>query len=1273
MKQELLKFNKLRTKFASLAGGIVFIVVFFSALNIFFIDRISRSSELVEKVDHLSAKLAKLEFSEKGFLLYSKAKSLSSERRTLTKHDQFNTVFIDISNRISSLQDEYEDYEGFRKALDDFNKNFEDYKILFNNMYFLLLERGDGQSGSIEKLNSSLLDLNIFVQSNFENELLQKHIGELIIIAENYLQTTDLKYRDDFNLKIKTLRSLVNVATGTVNDTLLISNSDYDKETIISSFEAIERSEKLFNNLTETDIAIGNSKGKGAESSLATTRINLDEISLRLNKISHEITLSSTAKAKWIVAILNIIFIILISLIFLLVSKGISKPFNLIRSHLLQLGKGNLSKNMELDFNDERGEMISAINVLTDNLRNTKEFVTEVGKGNFESEVNVFDNKGDLGASLDEMRSELHKIAKEREKQEQEDEKRNWITQGIAHFNDILRQNTDSIEELSYKVLKTLVEYLNAVQGALFVINDDDKSNSFLELKAAFAYDRRKFIDKKIQIGEGLAGRSVQEKSVVHLTEIPGDFFEITSGLGSTKPKALLVTPLKLNDDIFGVIEVAGLKDFEDYHIEFAKKISETVASAISSMKISIQTTKLLTESKIVAEELATKEEQMRQNMEELQATQEEAARKEAEAIGFVNSVNHSTIRADYNIDGKLEYANTKFLMLMGYASKEIKDINVMNFIDPSNLDTFKEEWNRVISGGKHIEKEMRYKTKDGNRWFLATYTPIKGMDGTVLRILYLAIDIDEQKAININYQSEITAIERSVIKAEYTTDGAVLDVNDMFSGNLGYSIAELKERDVFSFIRSQDLNKFQRSWKRIARGMPYEGTLCMITSNKELVWLRGTFSSVKDLDNNITKIIYIAYDITTQKINEEENKKLLDKANKLTDELSEQEEQMKINIEEMRTVQEEMARKDLVMSGQLDAIGSTSALVEYDLDGTITDVNEIFCELFGYVSSDIIGRNHRLFVEKSYRSSHEYNDFWDDLVRGQNHAGIYIRNRHDGTTIYLKGTYTPIFDTDDKVYKIMSLWFDITEAKLHEAEIKGQLEAINRTNLLIEFDPDGTIINANDIFCELYGYNQQEIIGRHHRMFVRPEDKKTDDYKEFWMNLINGHSHQGEFVRLGKNGKIIHLRATYFPVTNAEGKVYKIIKLAFDISEMKNHQEQLHRQTEKLESQKTIMVKNVEELKNSIELASRREEELNEMTEELRASEEELRQNLEEIQATQEEMERKQIEIEEINKAMEENEKKMKETLISAQKREDKLQKELQEKEKEIKKLKNK
>jgi methyl-accepting chemotaxis protein len=339
------------------------------------------------------------------------------------------------------------------------------------------------------------------------------------------------------------------------------------------------------------------------------------------------------------------IFIMSVGLIFasiiigIITIRSLANPINKTKNILLQMGKGILPKERLKEGNDEVGQMAMALNLLVQSLKDVSDFTVAIGKGNFDKEFKPLSDADTLGLSLLEMREELQKAKEEEVKRQEEIQQRNWSSQGVALFSDILRKNNDNIGNLSYEVISNMVRYTNSNQGGIFIVNDNDKDNLYLELNACYAYDRQKFLKKRIEKGEGLVGRCYQEQERIFLTDIPDDYIKITSGLGDNNPTSLLLVPLAYNDNIYGIMELASFNIYQDFEIEFIERIGESIAATISSVKANIQTTLLLEQSQQQAEEMSSQEEEMRQNMEELRATQEQSARREEELVRELESM----------------------------------------------------------------------------------------------------------------------------------------------------------------------------------------------------------------------------------------------------------------------------------------------------------------------------------------------------------------------------------------------------------------------------------------------------------------------------------------------------------------------------------------------------------------------------------------------------------------------------------------------------------
>ncbi|MEN0067987.1 MAG: methyl-accepting chemotaxis protein, partial [Myxococcota bacterium] len=235
---------------------------------------------------------------------------------------------------------------------------------------------------------------------------------------------------------------------------------------------------------------------------------------------------------------------------------------------------------------------------------------------------------------------------------------------------------------------------------------------------------------------------------------------------------------------------------------------------------------------------------------------------------------------------------------------------------------------------------------------------------------------------------------------------------------------------------------------------------------------------------------------------------------------------------------------------GQLEAIGKTQAIIEFDLDGTIQDANDNFLHTMGYRLEEIVGNHHRMFVTDEFARSNEYVDMWRRLLRGEAHKAHVLRVTKSGKEIWLDASYNPILDLEGKTFKVIKYATDITAQRLATADFEGQIEAIGKAQTVIEFDLDGIVLDANDNFLETFGYRIEDVKGQHDRMFVDAEERQGSAYADFWRSLALGDFHSGEFRRKHKNGRDIWLQATYNPILDLQGRPFKVVVFATDVTD---------------------------------------------------------------------------------------------------------------------------
>jgi methyl-accepting chemotaxis protein len=251
----------------------------------------------------------------------------------------------------------------------------------------------------------------------------------------------------------------------------------------------------------------------------------------------------------------------------------------------------------------------------------------------------------------------------------------------------------------------------------------------------------------------------------------------------------------------------------------------------------------------------------------------------------------------------------------------------------------------------------------------------------------------------------------------------------------------------------------------------------------------------------------------------------------------------------ELAEVTKEKQRLEQEVAGQLTAINKSQAVIEFDMDGTIITANENFLKSMGYTLDEVKGRHHSVFVEPEVRNSAEYAEFWKRLNRGEYTIGEYRRLGKNGKEVWIQGSYNPILDQDGNPQKVVKFAIDVTTQKISNADFKGQIDAITKSQAVIEFDMNGIIITANDLFLDAMGYKLEEVQGRHHEMFVEPEVRESDEYKQFWSKLNRGEYTRAEFKRIGKGGNEVWIQGSYNPIFDLNGKPCKVVKYATDVT----------------------------------------------------------------------------------------------------------------------------
>ena len=369
------------------------------------------------------------------------------------------------------------------------------------------------------------------------------------------------------------------------------------------------------------------------------------------------------------------------------------------------------------------------------------------------------------------------------------------------------------------------------------------------------------------------------------------------------------------------------------------------------------------------------------------------------------------------------------------------------------------------------------------------------------------------------NKTSILEALHRSQAIIEFTPDGHVISANENFLETMGYTLEEIKGRHHEMFVDPDYAasDEYKAFWASLAEGKFEQREFARLRKDGGVVWLQASYNPIKNPLGRVSKVVKFATDVTADKL------------------------------------------RSADFEGQITAIGKSQAVIAFRMDGTILDANDNFLATMGYAREEVVDRHHRMFVTEDEKDGADYNAFWDSLRRGEYQARQFKRIAKDGREVWIEASYNPILDLEGRPFKVVKFATDITAEKRRNADFAGQIAAINKSQAVIEFAVDGTILTANENFLAVMGYALSEIEGRHHRLFVDPAEKDSAAYRAFWEALGRGEYQAAQYRRIAKDGHEVWIEASYNPILDAEGRPFKVVKYATDITERVRQQERFN------------------------------------------------------------------------------------------------------------------
>jgi methyl-accepting chemotaxis protein len=359
----------------------------------------------------------------------------------------------------------------------------------------------------------------------------------------------------------------------------------------------------------------------------------------------------------------------------------------------------------------------------------------------------------------------------------------------------------------------------------------------------------------------------------------------------------------------------------------------------------------------------------------------------------------------------------------------------------------------------------------------------------------------------NADARAQLVALSRSQAVIEFNMDGSIVTANQNFLNALGYRLDEIQGKHHSMFVPAGqcDGSDYRAFWAALNRGEFQAGGYKRIAKGGREIWIEASYNPVLDGSGKPVKVVKFATDVTRSKL------------------------------------------RGMTDASKIAASDRAQAVIEFNLDGTVRTANGNFLKALGYSLDEIQGKHHSMFMPQAERDSAAYREFWAKLNRGEYQAGEYKRIGKGGKEVWILASYNPMLDETGKPFGVVKFATEITDQKLKNADLSGQIDAIGKSQAVIEFNMDGTIIAANENFLNAMGYTLGEIRGKHHSLFVEPSEREGADYREFWASLNRGRYQAAEYKRIGKNGKEVYIQASYNPILDLNGKPFKVVKYATD------------------------------------------------------------------------------------------------------------------------------
>jgi PAS domain S-box-containing protein len=982
-----------------------------------------------------------------------------------------------------------------------------------------------------------------------------------------------------------------------------------------------------------------------------------------------------------------IIALMILGLLFYFVGlfiQSLSKRIGELKNNLISLANGEPVQFLNNASGDEIGQSINTLGKISMRINTGSEFVSEMSKGNIEADFPVTSDTDRYGIAMNSLKKSLAIRKEDEEQRKKEDEIRNWTTHGIALFNDILRMDNNNLEKLTLNIIRNIIQYLSANQGGFFLIEDDDDTK-YLNLIASYAYNRQKFLKKRIDISEGLVGTCALEKKTILLKKIPEDYIEITSGLGGARPGCLLIVPLKKDEDVLGVLEVASFNDFKPHEVEFVEKIAESIASALVTVRLHLQTSLYLERFQQQTEEMKAQDEELRQNIEELQATHEQMERLKQEEnernqkmikemedyrrllISVLNEVPEKIFLKDDQ--GRFVIANKLVSDNYNRSVEEILGKSDFDFYSSEVASqNFKREQEIIKSGVTQSFEEGDPSKEDGlivrsiKKPFFIEHLGVTGLFGVQFDIsdikrkeyeaLKMAEEIKEKQHV-IEVASVELMKEKALMDALMNNIPELIYFKDKESKFIRVSRSMLKQfglnkpeelvgKSDFDFFADEHARPAFEDEQRIIN----TGKAILDLEEKEVMsdgrvnWVNTTKMPLYDTDGNIIGTFGVTKTITHLKMMQQE-------ASDKTEELKSQEEELRQNLEEMQTTQEDMRRQIEENKKIQEALGKEKALMDALLDNVPESIyfkdkesrfirfSKSMLKLFGLKNAeDLVGKSDFDFFSEEHATP-AFESEQRIIKTGK--AIVDLEEKEileDGRVNWVNTTKMPLMDSAGNIIGTFGISKNITNIKRLQQDALEKTEELRAQEEELRQNIEEMQSTQEDLRRQMEERAiMQEALSKEKALM----DALLDNVPE----SIYFKDKESRFIRFSKSMlKLFGLKKAedlvgksdfdFFseeharPAFESEQRIITTGKAIVDLEEkevMEDGRVNWVNTTKMPLMDSEGNIIGTFGISKNITHIKRLQQDALEKTEELRAQEEELKQNLEEMQSTQEDM----------------------------------------------------